>query len=62
VKAAKLAAEKGRVYILDQGIADPRKLREGGFDIARVEKGVLYELVPKDGQEPERSATIGSPG
>jgi len=62
VKAAKLASEKGRVYILDQGIADPTKLREGGFDIVRVEKGVLYELVPKGRREPERSATIGSPG
>ena len=62
VEAAKKAADNGRVYILDQGIADPEKLREGGFDIVRVEKGVLYELVPKDGREPESSATIGSPG
>jgi len=48
VEAAKKAAEKGRVYILDQGVVGPQKLREAGFGIVRVEKGVLYELVPED--------------
>jgi len=47
VSAAKKAAEKGHVYIVDQGIADPDKFRDSGFDIVRVEKGVLYELVPR---------------
>ena len=50
VTAAKKAIEKGRVYIVDQGIVGPEKFREAGFDIVRVKKGVLYELVPdKDG-------------
>lgn len=48
VKAAKMASERGHVYILDQGIANPEKLRDAGFEIVRVEKYVLYELVPKN--------------
>nr|MBA2714867.1 membrane protein [Rubrobacteraceae bacterium] len=51
VSAAIKAAKKGRVYLLDQGVADPQLFRNAGFRIVPVETGVLYELVPP-GREP----------
>jgi hypothetical protein len=52
VTAAKLAAEKGPVYILNQqGISGAEPFRDAGFGIVEVEEGLLYELVPP-GEEP----------
>ena len=51
VSAAREAAKNGPVYILDQDSAGAGNFREAGFEIVRVEKGILYELVPP-GEEP----------
>lgn len=51
VSAAREAAKRGPVYILDQDSAGAGNFREAGFEIVRVEKGILYELVPP-GEEP----------
>ena len=56
VTAANKAAEKGRVYLLDQGVADLEPFRRAGFEVVSVESGLLYELVPP-GSEP-----YGGPG
>ena len=47
VTAAKKAAEKGTVYILDHGRVGGSAFREAGFEIVSVERGMLYELVPR---------------
>jgi Protein of unknown function (DUF2723) len=46
VTAAKIAAEKGPVYLLTQGKANLQDFLNAGFRIVWVEKGVLCELVP----------------
>lgn len=47
VKAARIAAEKGPVYLLNQGTEDVGAFREAGFKVESVDShGVLYELVP----------------
>lgn len=47
ITAAKEAVKEGRpVYIIDQDSAVPNNFREAGFYFVRVEKGLLYELVP----------------
>jgi hypothetical protein len=51
VSAAKKAAKKGRVYLLDQGSTDPEPFRNAGFEVVTVKKDLLYELVPP-GREP----------
>jgi len=51
VSAAKKAAKKGRVYLLDQGSAHPGRFRNAGFEVVTVKAGLLYELVPP-GREP----------
>jgi hypothetical protein len=51
VRAAKKAAEKGPVYVLDQDDVDRSGLREAGWRMVPVD-GVLYELIPPRG-EPE---------
>jgi hypothetical protein len=48
VTAAKKAAEKGPVYIIDQDDIDRSGLYEAGWRTAHVE-GVLYELIPPRG-------------
>ena len=53
VTAAKIAAEKGPVYIIEQDDVDPSGLFEAGFRTVHVE-GVLWELIPPRG-EPETS-------
>lgn len=54
VTAARKAIKNGHVYIMDQGIVGPGKFEEAGFDVVRVKKGILYELVPgKDGLDAE---------
>ena len=51
VTTAREAFENGPVYILDQDSAGSGNFREAGFEIVRVEKGILYELVPP-GEKP----------
>jgi hypothetical protein len=51
VTTAKMAAKKGRVYLLDQGVANLQLFRNAGFRVVPVEPGLLYELVPP-GREP----------
>lgn len=51
VATAKEAAKRGPVYILDQDSAGPHNFIEAGFKIVRVEKGLLYELVPPGGKQ-----------
>jgi hypothetical protein len=51
VTAAKKAARKGRVYLLDQGVANLEAFRKAGFRVVPVKAGLLYELVPP-GKEP----------
>ncbi len=51
VSAATKAAKKGRVYLLDQGVANLESFRKAGFRVVPVEASLLYELVPQ-GREP----------
>ena len=51
VSAAKKAAKKGRVYLLDQGSTNPEPFQNAGFEVVIVKKDLLYELVPP-GREP----------
>ena len=51
VTAAVKAAKKGRVYMLDQGVANLEAFQRAGFRVVSVEDGLLYELVPP-GTEP----------
>jgi hypothetical protein len=51
VRAARKAAKKGRVYLLDQGSTNPEPFQDAGFEVVTVKKGLLYELVPP-GREP----------
>jgi hypothetical protein len=51
VTTATKAARKGRVYLLDQGVANLGAFRRAGFRVVPVEAGLLYELVPP-GKEP----------
>jgi hypothetical protein len=51
VSAATKAAKRGRVYLLDQGVANLESFRKAGFRVVPVEAGLLYELVPQ-GREP----------
>ncbi|MCA1848367.1 MAG: DUF2723 domain-containing protein [Actinobacteria bacterium] len=58
VTAAKIAAEKGPVYIIEQDDVDPSGLYEAGFRTVHVE-GVLWELIPPRGEPESREATPG---
>ena len=51
VKSAKMAARKGRVYLLDQESTNLDPFRKAGFKVVTVEEGLLYELLPP-GREP----------
>ena len=51
VTTAIKAAKKGRVYVLNQGYANPKLFQNAGFRMVPVEEGLLYELVPP-GREP----------
>src|SRR5918993_131311 len=51
VKAAKMAAGEGRVYLLDQETTNPERFQDAGFEVVTVRAGLLYELVPP-GREP----------
>jgi hypothetical protein len=51
VKAAKMAAGEGRVYLLDQESTNPERFQNAGFEVVTVRAGLLYELVPP-GREP----------
>lgn len=45
-EAARRAAERGPVYILDQGLVSGGVFLAAGFEVVPVEPGLLYELVP----------------
>ncbi|MDQ3864215.1 MAG: membrane protein, partial [Actinomycetota bacterium] len=51
VTTAKIAAKKGRVYILDQQSTNLAHFRNAGFRVVPVRAGLLYELLPP-GREP----------
>jgi len=51
VTTAIKATKKGRVYLLDQGVANLGRFRNAGFRVVPVKAGLLYELVPP-GREP----------
>jgi hypothetical protein len=50
-KSARMAAEKGRVYLLDQESTNLEPFRKAGFRVVVVKEGLLYELLPS-GREP----------
>lgn len=50
VSTATEAARNGPVYILDQDSSEPKNFIGAGIDIVRVEKNILYELVPPGGK------------
>jgi hypothetical protein len=50
-KAARMAAKKGRVYLLDQESTNLEPFRKAGFRVVVVKEGLLYELLPP-GREP----------
>jgi len=52
-------AKEGPVYILDQESAGPSNFRDAGIGIVRVEKGVLYELVPPGGKQHTDGPIVG---
>ena len=48
VKAARIAAEKGPVYLLEsEAVPDPERYRSAGFEVREVEENILYRLVPR---------------
>ena len=51
VKSARMAAKKGRVYLLDQESTNLAPFRKAGFRVVVVKEGLLYELLPS-GREP----------
>ena len=51
VKSARMAARKGRVYLLDQESTDLDPFRQAGFKVVVVKDDLLYELLPP-GREP----------
>jgi Protein of unknown function (DUF2723) len=51
VKSARMAARKGRVYLLDQESTNLEPFRQAGFRVVVVKRGLLYELLPP-GREP----------
>jgi hypothetical protein len=55
VTAAKKAAKKGRVYIVNQDDVNPAGLYEAGFRTVHV-RGSLYELIPPDERLPDRAS------
>ena len=50
-KSARMAARKGRVYLLDQESTNLEPFRKAGFRVVVVREGLLYELLPP-GREP----------
>jgi hypothetical protein len=49
VKSARIAAEKGPVYLLSQErVPDPGRYRAAGFRVVEVEENILYRLIPEE--------------
>lgn len=49
VKAAKIAAQKGPVYVLDSDyVPDPERYEAYGFKVEEVKKNILYKLTPQE--------------
>ena len=59
--AAKKAAKKGRVYIVNQDDVNPAGLYEAGFRTVHV-RGALYELIPPGEEPPGRERGRSRPG
>ena len=57
VTAARIAAEKGRVYIVNQDDVNPTGLYDAGFRTVHV-RGVLYELIAPGETPPERASGV----
>jgi hypothetical protein len=60
VSTARISARDGAVYILDQHSARASDFTDAGFDILRVEEGVLYELVPPGGDRYAGAGNVAS--
>jgi Protein of unknown function (DUF2723) len=58
VTAAKKAAERGPVYIINQDDINPSGLYEAGFRTVHV-KGALWQLIPPRDDAPERGPSQG---
>ncbi len=61
VTAARIAAEKGPVYIIQQDNIDPSGLYDAGFRTVHVE-GVLWELIPPRGEPDTRGGDVSQRG
>lgn len=49
VKSARMAAERGPVYVLDQEVVpDPERYEASGFRVVEVEPNILYRLIPAE--------------
>lgn len=49
VKSAKIAAQKGPVYVLDsEYVPDPERYEAYGFKVDEVEENILYKLTPSE--------------
>lgn len=59
VSTVQETAKEGPVYILDQESAGPSNLRDADISIVRVEKGILYELVPPGGKQHTDGPIVG---
>jgi hypothetical protein len=59
VTTAIKAAKEGRVYVLDQGVANPKLFQNAGFRVVTVKAGLLYELVPPDREPYAQGQTDG---
>ena len=59
VSTVEETAREGPVYILDQESAGPSNFRDADIGIIRVEKGVLYELVPPGGKQHTDGPIVG---
>jgi hypothetical protein len=56
VTTARKATKEGRVYLLDQGVANLQLFRNAGFRVVPVKEGLLYELVPPGGEPYEQNS------
>jgi hypothetical protein len=49
VKSARMAAERGPVYLLRQDkVPEPERYEDFGFRVVEVEPNILYRLIPEE--------------
>ena len=49
VSSARIAAEKGPVYLLPSAyVPDPERYEQVGFEVVEVEENILYRLIPRE--------------